>query len=219
MAEEILCIIAGRAGSKRLPGKNTMLLAGKPLIQHTIGHALATGIFKDIAVTSDSDEILAASKGANILIKRPAELATDTASSLDVIMHAIDVSEKQTGENYNTIVLLQPTSPMRLPKDINKALQIFAERPACSLVSVAKVDKQVAHGRIKLKDGYELNGSIYIWDKRQFLAEPEIIYADTRLMEMPRLRSLDIDYQRDFDLAELLLEDDEYKHGESIAVD
>jgi len=178
-----------------------MLLAGKPLIAHSIGQAKQAGVFSLIAVSSDDDAILdtGMKAGADLLIKRPPELATDEASSLDVIIHAV----KQTGKEFDTIVLLQPTSPLRLPEDIKKALEIFAQKPVASLVSVVKVKNLLIDG--KICDEYQVNGSIYIWDSKKFFAEPKIIYPDTRLMEMPAARSVDIDCKHDFLLAEAIM--------------
>src|SRR5688572_2398624 len=108
-----LCLIAARGGSKRLPGKNIMPLAGKPLIVHSIEQARKSGVCDVIAVSSDNQEILDASSGADLKIMRPAELATDSASSLDVILHALKTAEK----NFDIIIYLQATSPLRLPED------------------------------------------------------------------------------------------------------
>lgn len=221
-----LCIIAGRAGSKRLPGKNIMQLNGKPLIAHSIEQAKLSGVCDTVAVSSDSQQILAAAQAADILINRPAELATDTATSFDVITHAIGEAEKMAGDDYATIIFLQITSPLRLPEDIKKALHIFAEKPVSNLLSVEKrVNLRVKfnNGHAEKardfgKDSYEINGSIYIWNKERFLANPQHVYPDTRLMEMPATRSIDIDYKADFDHAELLMKSGEYKNGEAKAV-
>ncbi len=205
-----MCLIAARGGSKRLPGKNTMLLGGKPLIAHSVEQARASGVCDVIAVSSDDKAILKAS-AADWLIERPPELATDDASSLDVILHAI----KSTGKKYDTIIYLQATSPLRLPEDIIKAVQIFEEKPVSNLVSVVKTKDLGVNSSSLGKDKYDLNGSIYVWDAAKFIAEPKIIYPDTVQMEMPRLRSVDIDYESDFKLAEILIKGEEYKLGES----
>lgn len=193
-----------------MPGKNTMLLGGKPLIAHSVEQARASGVCDVIAVSSDDKAILKAS-AADWLIERPPELATDDASSLDVILHAI----KSTGKKYDTIIYLQATSPLRLPEDIIKAVQIFEEKPVSNLVSVVKTKDLGVNSSSLGKDKYDLNGSIYVWDAAKFIAEPKIIYPDTVQMEMPRLRSVDIDYESDFKLAEILIKGEEYKLGES----
>src|SRR4051812_28297628 len=94
MAKKILCLIAARGGSKRLPGKNVMMLDGRPLVAHSVEQAKACGVFETVAVSSDDKAILKAAAGADMFIQRPDELATDEASSLDVIIHAI----KEAGE-------------------------------------------------------------------------------------------------------------------------
>src|SRR5690554_30152 len=115
-AGKILMLIPARGGSKRLPRKNVLPLAGKPLICWTIETALATELDARIVVSSDDEEILDiarqyASKGV-VAYRRPDEFATDTASTVDVVIDAID-SEKVQGHEPDTIILLQPTSPLR----------------------------------------------------------------------------------------------------------
>lgn len=207
-----LCLIAARGGSKRLPGKNIMLLDGKPLIAHSVDQAKKSGVCDIVAVSSDDQKILDAAVGADVKILRPAELATDSASSLDVILHALKQVES------DIIIYLQPTSPLRLPEDIKKAVEIFARKNVSSLVSVIR-NKELNPKSSELgKDKFDINGSIYIWDTKKFVANPKIIYPDTILMEMPRLRSIDIDYKTDFLLAEELMKGGEYREGESSLV-
>ena len=224
MSRKYICIIPARFGSKRLPDKNILPLNGKPLIAYTIEQAKESAGFEAIAVSSDSDEILNTAKatGADLLLKRPAELASDKASSLEVIKHTVKAAEGKTGDDYDSIVLLQVTSPLRLPADIKKAIAIFEEKPAGSLISVAETDPSFKSknnlSKVPGQEKYHINGSIYIWDKQSFLTEPKHLYADSRLMLMPTHRSIDIDEQADFDFAESLLQSGEYKRGESIAI-
>lgn len=197
-----LCIIAGRGGSKRLPGKNLLPFCGKPLIVHTIQQARESGVCDAILVTSDDEAILDAARraGVDILIKRPVSLATDCASSIDVIKHAIWGYEH--AEGYDNIIFLQITSPLRTAEDIKKAVGMFTERNASNLLSVSKIknDKCLIPGT-----AWSINGAIYIWNKNKFFDSPQHVYADTILMEMPADRSVDIDTREDFDYAESLM--------------
>ena len=209
MAKIPLCIIAGRSGSKRLPNKNLLPIAGKPMVAHSVEQALAAGI-ADVAISSDSPEILNSAKnaGANIIIKRPLEFATDQATSYDVIKHAIAESEK-LGKNYDFIIFLQITSPLRLSEDIRTAMDGFAN--ASSLLSVTSVKNIIGiKGEAK-----QINGSIYIWDKKTFLADSKHIYPDTRFLLMPSNRSIDIDYKIDYEVAKVIFESGLYKEGVS----
>jgi CMP-N,N'-diacetyllegionaminic acid synthase len=210
-----ICLIAARGGSKRLPGKNIIPLAGLPLIVHSVEQAKNSGVCDMVAVSSDDQKILDSVNGADLKILRPPELATDSASSLDVIIHALETIEKK----YNTLIFLQATSPLRLPEDIKKAVEIFDSIKTSSLVSVVKNKDLNPFSKNLGKDKYDINGSIYIWNVKKFLADPKIIYPNTAFMEMPRLRSVDIDYKSDFDLAALILKSGEYKDGESQLVD
>lgn len=215
-----LCLIAARAGSKRLPRKNLLPLCGKPLVAHSVEQAKLAGL-TDIAISSDCDEIIKAATeaGATLTIKRPEELATDAASSLDVIRHAIT----SAGSDYDAIIFLQVTSPLRIPSDIKKALEIFYEKPVGSVISVSKtkcVDVEITNRQAILAEGfgqdrYKFNGSIYVWDITQFMADPKHIYDNTRLMLMPDIRSIDIDYKSDFDIAETIMQKGEYVNGEA----
>jgi CMP-N,N'-diacetyllegionaminic acid synthase len=131
-----LAIIPARGGSKRLPRKNILNLAGKPLIAWSIEAGLNSEYIDKVIVTSDDDEILEISRkfGADI-IKRPDELANDTATTFDAIKHTIDNCEK-----YDYIVLLQPTSPLRNEKYIDDAIELLESKKADAIISVCEMD-------------------------------------------------------------------------------
>ena len=128
ITKKILSIIPARGGSKGLPRKNIIDLNGKPLIGWTIGASLKSKYITDTIVSSDDEEILNISQqyGANVL-KRPKELATDIASSESVVLHTIKELKKQD-KIYDYIVLLQPTSPLRDEKDIDKAFEMLFKK-------------------------------------------------------------------------------------------
>ncbi len=138
MSTNTLAIIPARGGSKRIEKKNIKSVAGKPLIAHTIFHAeQATNVGRAI-VSTDDEEIanIAAEYGGEVPFMRPAELATDTASTAGVITHAIEWAADR-GEQFDTICLLQTTSPLRTPDDIDDAIARLRTTEAESVVSIA----------------------------------------------------------------------------------
>ena len=126
-ARKILCTICARGGSKGVKNKNIRELHGKPLIAHTIEQAKAAGVALAIAVSSDSPRILEVAEqcGMPYLIRRPDEMAIDTADKLVAIRHAVETVEAQTGFVFDDILDLDPTSPLRRPEDIVSAAQLL----------------------------------------------------------------------------------------------
>jgi CMP-N,N'-diacetyllegionaminic acid synthase len=214
-APSILAVICARGGSKGLPGKNIKPLCGKPLIGWTIDQARESALFADIACSSDDDAILAAARdhGATILIKRPDDLASDTAGTLPALTHAIQAATQETGRSYEYVVLLQPTSPLRLPADIREAVDMAMRTGAPSVVS-ATPSRQSPYYTVyePRPDGqdapptYDLNGSIYVWRTQTFLETERTIFPDTQLYIMPPERSIDIDTIHDFVTAQAYIE-------------
>lgn len=222
-----LCTICARGGSKGVPGKNIRLLHGKPLIAYSVEQARASGLFAHIAVSSDSDDILAAASaaGADIAIKRPAEMASDTAGKLPAIAHAVTQAEAISGKRFALAVDLDATSPLRLPEDITGAVMLQQQTGAKSVITGAiahrspyfnlvEADAQgIVHvskpsNVLRRQDSpacYDMNASIYVWQRDALLVDPKVFYDDTRLFEMPRDRSFDIDDELDFAIVELIL--------------
>lgn len=122
--KRVLAIIPARGGSKGLPGKNVRMMCGKPLIAWTIEKALGSCTLDEVMVTTDSEEIaaIASSFGAAVPFLRPAELASDTASSYDTVIHALDFYKRESSREFDYIVLLEPTSPLREDDDIDRML-------------------------------------------------------------------------------------------------
>ncbi len=225
----LLATILARGGSKGVPGKNVRLLAGKPLIAHTIGHAFESGLFDAVSVSSDSDEILNAAREAGVtdLVQRPTQMATDEAGKLPAIRHCVDEMEVRTGGQFDVVVDLQPTSPLRSAQDIRDAVAM-RERLGCSNVisgteasaspyfnlveeqsdgSVA-LSKRLAGDVVRRQDAprcFALNGAIYVWRRDALMTGESLWFADTHLFEMPPERSADIDTAFDFDFAEFLM--------------
>ena len=135
----MLCTICARGGSKGVVGKNSRDLLGKPLLAWTIEQARQTGLFKAIAFSSDSDLLLetALKAGADIAVKRPEEMATDTAPKLPAIRHCLEQAIARTGMSPEIFVDLDVTSPLRLPSDITGAVDLL-RNPAPAMSSPAR---------------------------------------------------------------------------------
>jgi CMP-N,N'-diacetyllegionaminic acid synthase len=226
----VLCTICARGGSKGVKSKNTRLLLGKPLIAYTVEQALASGVFAQIVLSTDSDEIaMAAEKaGAAAWFRRPAELATDTAPKIPAMRHALLEAERHYGIRYDEIIDMDATSPLRETHDILRALEqfrlnhnsvLFSAAPARRSPYFNLVERDEA-GRVFLSKNlprpvvrrqdsppcFDINGSIYVFT-RQALLEIETLFTDTTgLYVMPAERSVDIDSELDFAIVELLLQ-------------
>lgn len=224
-----LCTICARGGSKGVPGKNIRPLAGRPLIAHSIAQAKASGLFAVVAVSSDAAAILDAARaaGADLLIERPPELASDTAGKLPAIRHCVEQAEHRSGQHFDTLVDLDATSPLRAPEDIAGAVALLEETGVASVITGSPARRSPYFNLVELRpDGsvglskpppaevlrrqdapacFDMNASIYVWRRDTFLAEPKVFYPDTRLYVMPEERSHDIDSELDFLFVELLM--------------
>lgn len=224
-----LAIIPARGGSKRLPKKNILNLAGKPLIAWTIEAALQSRYLDTVVVTSDDDDILtvSAQPGINIL-KRPDSLATDTASTFDVLEHVVKHSNV-----HDYIVLLQPTSPLRNATHIDQAIELLERKKADAIISVTKmehspqwsntlpedgnmshfIDESVKNKRSQdLEPHYRLNGAIYICKTTTLLNEKTFfIQANIFAYKMDSRSSIDIDTPEDFEFANFLTQHQQFK--------
>lgn len=223
-----LCTICARGGSKGVPNKNIRPLLGLPLIAHSLKQARATGLFDLIAVDSDADDILeiAEAHGADLILKRPAEMAQDTSGKLEVIQRAFTEAERMSGLRFETFVDLDATSPLRLPGDIVGAIALVEQGGAGNVITgaparrspyfnlveisesgaprVVKADAGIKR-RQDAPDCYDMNASIYVWQRDPFISEPYLFNERTRLFEMPQERSFDIDEPLDFELVEFLM--------------
>lgn len=154
---EILAIIPARGGSKGIPKKNMVTLAGKPLIQYTIDAAKNSKLITRIILTSDDEEIINYCKkqGIEVPFKRPSYLAKDDTPMIEVIIHAIRYLEENGNYKPDIIILLQPTSPLRTSKHIDEALEKLINSNADSIVSVMKVPHQFnPYSIMRLENGY-----------------------------------------------------------------
>ena len=224
MNKTFLAIIPARGGSKRLPRKNILNLCGKPLIAWSIEAALKSKYISKVVASSDDEEILNISNifGADI-IKRPDELASDTATTFDAIKHTIDNFKK-----YDYIVLLQPTSPLRNEKHIDEAIELLEEKQADAIVSVCEMDHSPLWSNTLPKDGnmnnflrdevlnkrsqdlekyYRVNGAVYICKTDKLLENKSFFLKDNIFAYiMDRKSSIDIDEEIDFLFAQRVIE-------------
>lgn len=223
MNKTFLALIPARGGSKRLPRKNILDLCGKPLIAWSIEAALKSKYISKVVVSSDDEEILnISSKFGADTIKRPYELANDTATTFDAIKHTINNLEK-----YDYIVLLQPTSPLRNENQIDEAIELLEEKKADAIVSVSEMDHSPLWSNILPEDGnmrgflreeilnkrsqdlekyYRLNGAVYICKTDKLLENKSFFLKDNIFAYiMDRKSSIDIDEEIDFEIAKVLI--------------
>lgn len=217
-----LAIIPARGGSKRLPRKNILKLAGKPLIAWTIEAAKSSKYIDKVVVTSDDKEILDLSSRFGVdVILRPAELASDDSSSFDAIKHAIDSTS-----NYDYVILLQPTSPLRTGTNIDESIELLYKKGADGVVSVTEMDHSPLWANTlpenhsmenflrdevlgkrsqELPIYYRLNGAIYICEMSRLLSEQSFfIKSNVFAYKMRRELSIDIDTIIDLKFAEVI---------------
>lgn len=227
---KIICTICARGGSKGVPGKNIRMLMGKPLIAHSIDQAKATGLFAAVAVSSDSDAILETARdyGADLLIKRPDALASDTAGKLPAILHALAEAEVRLGIEADYLIDLDATSPLRLPEDIQACADLLIETGASCVITgtpahrspyfnlveragdgTVHLSKQSPTPVLRRQDApecYDMNASIYGWRRNVLRDDPRVFYSDTQLYVMPRNRSTDIDEEMDFAIVSMIMQ-------------
>lgn len=219
---KVLGLIPARGGSKGIPNKNIIELDGKPLIGHSIEAGLECSAIDSVVVSTDDEEIasVAGSYGARIPFLRPPELATDEAPTAPVITHALETLF-DAGENYGSLVLLQPTSPLRTADHIDEAFEIFECSGVDSVISVyptydtrwertpdgvKKLNYKDDSKRRQDRDPeYATNGAIYVLDIGLFLETEETITGRTELYEMSEQESVDIDTPYDLWLAGQIL--------------
>jgi CMP-N-acetylneuraminic acid synthetase len=185
---KIVAIIPARKGSKRLPGKNTKLLNGLPLIEHTIKSALMVKEIDQIVVTSDCEEVLSiAEKYPVTCIKRPEFLARDGTKTARVVEHTLYTLNKE----FDTILLLQPTSPLRSAYNINEAIAFYKAGKLNCLVSVNNLDIS--------SEIFKPNGAIYLIDKDVFYQKGGFYSDSPYFYKMSNESSIDIDTIGDFE--------------------
>lgn len=231
--DNLLITICARGGSKGVKGKNIRNLAGKPLIYYTIKQAIDWGKAKYIVVSTDSEEIAQIAKqfGAEVPFIRPDDLATDSAAKVPVIRHALISCEKIYQEKFDCVMDLDVTSPIRKVSDLEKAYHLFLEKRPKTLFSVVnarrnpyfnmvELDKYGKANYSKLPDKnfdrrqdapqvYDMNASIYIYDRNFLLDEGNIrpVSDNSIIYEMDEISRTDIDSEIDLKFVEFLLKE------------
>ena len=224
-----IAVIPARSGSKGLPDKNIRLVNGKPLIAYTIEAAIESGCFETVHVSTDSEQYaeIARQYGADVPFLRIAALATDTASTWDAVREAL-ARYAELGKTFDTMTLMQPTTPLRTGEDVRAAYDLLREKQAKSIIAVCEVDhsplwcdtipdngsmkgfghKELAWvNRQELRPYYRVNGAIYLLTVTGIDIPPDdMIYEDRcYALFMDRKKSVDIDSEDDLAMAEFLL--------------
>lgn len=221
--KRVLGVIPARGGSKGVPRKNIRMVAGKPLIAWTIDEAKRSRTLDRLVLSSEDPEIIDLAKqwGCEVPFVRPAELARDETPGIEPVLHAIAALPEQ----YDYVVLLQPTSPLRTAADIDQCVERCVSRNAPACVSVTEPDKSpywmytlddtgrmrpllegdAASRRQDLPKVYALNGAVYAADCHWLLRTRSFLSEETEAYEMPKERSLDIDTESDLQYCEIRL--------------
>lgn len=222
--KKIIGVIPARGGSKGLPRKNIKILKNKPLIAWTIEEAKKSKYLDHLVLSSDDPEIIKVAKkfGCEVPFIRPISLATDTASGVEVVLHALETIQHQ----YDYVVILQPTSPLREALDIDSCIDLCIRKKSSSCVSVSEVSKspywmysldKTGHmlpiistesntRRQDLPKVYALNGAVYVANCEWLMKNKKLVTTETIAYVMPKERSVDIDDEVDFMLAKILIE-------------
>jgi CMP-N,N'-diacetyllegionaminic acid synthase len=225
--KKIIAIVPARQGSKGLAKKNIIDFLGKPLLAWSIEAALQSNYVDRIIVSTDSTEIAGVGEkfGADIPFIRPSYLSEDSSTSVDVICHAIEFMSEKLGENFDFVILLEPTSPLRTSEDVDLALEKLIGSPdARSLVSVGESESQhnklqfnitesefisvepsskkfVHMRRQDLARSYFLDGSIYLSYIHTLFEFASFVHGKTLTLSLPKWKNIEIDDEYDYVMA------------------
>ncbi|MHB1688182.1 MAG: acylneuraminate cytidylyltransferase family protein [Ignavibacteriaceae bacterium] len=225
--QKTLALIPARGGSKGVPQKNIKNLNGKPLIAWTIETALQCKYIDRIVVSTDDEKIASIAKqfNADVPFLRPKELAQDNSKSIDAVLHCINWL-KENGDEYDILILLQPTSPLRIATDIDKSIEMLFEKKADSIVSVCKTEHNPLWSNTLPNDGrmnrflknefanlnrqqlpqyYRLNGAVYSAWTDYVVKNLSFFGKNTFAYIMSNERSIDVDSSFDFELCEFFM--------------
>jgi len=228
--KQILCTICARGGSKGLPNKNLLEIGDKSLIGHTLTQAKLIENIDCIIVSSDSSKILEEGKmyGADILLQRSTELASDNAGKIDAIIDCVTYAENKLNKNFDYVIDLDVTSPLRNVMDIENCLEFTKNEVFKNLITVTNSKKNPYFNQIEITNEgpqlvksahnikgrqsaprvYDMNASIYVWSKDFLINEKTLFSKDTIVYDMPEERSLDIDNELDFKFVKHLMENE-----------
>lgn len=224
-----IAIIPARSGSKGVKDKNIRNLCGKPLMAYSIEAALQSGMFDEVMVSTDSEKyaLIARQYGASVPFLRSEATSSDTAGSWDMVDEVLQ-NYKALGKEFETFCLLQPTSPLRTTDDIIAAYNLYKEKADFAVVSVCEAEHSplwcghlpencefinfVQQDQLKQRQAgkkyYRLNGAIYIVNIHEFATERNLYRKGSFAYIMRQEKSIDIDTEVDFKLAELLFENE-----------
>lgn len=225
---KVLAVIPARGGSKGLPGKNLRPLHGKPLLHHSVEHALNASCISSVVVSTDDPNIAESGvlAGAQVPFMRPSELADDTASSIDVLLHCLDWYE-EAGQSFDIVTMIEPTSPLREISDIEEGINFLISNGHGSVVSVCESEgehpsfsyrkdsnskiipftgKQPTNLRRQdIEPIYFLDGTFYASYVKDLRTHESFYHEDTYCIEVPKWKSLEIDDIYDFAMVEAIM--------------
>lgn len=222
--KSVLAIIPARGGSKRIPRKNIKLLAGKPLIVWTIEEAIKSKYIDRLILSSEDEEVIKVAKnyGCEVPFKRPNELAQDDTPGIEPVIHAINTIP----ERYNYVCLLQPTSPLRKVIHIDECIKRCVSNNSDSCISVTEVnehpywmyeidsedkmkslflEKEINTNRQQLPKVFVLNGAVYVAKIDILVKTRKFVTKDTLSYIMDKNKSVDIDTELDWKIAENII--------------
>ncbi|MCD6351080.1 MAG: acylneuraminate cytidylyltransferase family protein [Armatimonadetes bacterium] len=220
--QEVIGIIPARGGSKGVPGKNIRPLAGKPLIVWTIESAQAAETITRVLVTTDDERIASVAREAGAeIVRRPAELAQDTSPTEPAMFHALDLLAEQEGYKPDAVALLQCTSPLRGPDIIDAGVRLLFETGCDAVMTVTPIQHWYLAGTLgegglfqpeydyqrrprsqDMPEKYRENGALYVTRREAFYRYRNRLGGEVRVLVMDAARSIDIDTEEDFRLAE-----------------
>lgn len=216
----LLIIVPVRAGSKRLPNKHVLPLCGETLLQHTARHIAEADLGAMVLLTTDSEEIAAAGRSLGWIAPflRPADLSSDSAATVDAVMHALDWFRTEHGSDPEITLLVQVTSPLRKPERLASAAEklrgsaqldavvgVCEAAPTTEFLLVASNDMLAPLPLDASGPVYRLNGAIYAIRTAALRLHRSFEPPQTGLLEMPMIESIDVDDREDWQLAEALL--------------
>lgn len=223
---EILAVIPARGGSKGIPNKNIRVFAGKPLIAHTIGQAKLSKCISRIIVSTESEHVAAIARrhGAEVPFLRPKYLAEDKSLVVDAIVNLLEKLKKDENYSPDLLVLLQPTSPLRQPNDIDNVVDLLLRRRTNAALSVCRTEQLVftkdkldrlhlesnpaflkSTNRQQLPPTYRFDGcTVYVIKPKVLLREKTFFPKSTCAYVMPRWRVVDLDEPEDFIAGEII---------------
>jgi len=222
----ILCTICARSGSKGLKNKNFLKVYGKTLLSRCIKQSLEIKKISNIVVSSDTKKFKKISNKKIFYLNRPKRLSGDRSGKIDVIRHALKKSEFFFKKNFETVIDLDVSAPLRKNKDINKCISLFKKKKSPNLITICKARKNPYFNMIEYKNKkfdyikkikkkilrrqdapkvYEMNASIYIWKKNYLNKNSKLFSKNTVCYEMPYNRSIDIDSPDDLEIVKIFM--------------